>query len=321
MIVLPSCLINNFLAGGSKIYLPKKRKIHLIRFYREKTMNQKLEKKLVQNAENNYTIGRNYNSTDEIPIANRPIISVKSLTKTVINSRWRRLLKGRKKEEAYFKILDKVDLRIFRRERIAIVGKNGSGKTTLVKIISGFRKPTKGYVEYNFNYETSPYEKISIQFQDNSFLDQFRVREIHRLMIENAGGKIDNNEVEKLRKILNIDSLLDKKFRHLSGGQKQKIALFLSLICKPELLILDEFSTGLDVHSKNSIREYLIDYLDKHDVAFILICHEPKEIFRLCNKIIVLDGGKVTQVITDIQKQFRTEDSLEEFILTLEDTK
>lgn len=262
---------------------------------------------------------RNFSPTDEIPLSSRPIISVKSLCKTVINSGWNRIFKRAKKEDVYYKILDKVNLRIFRQERIAIVGKNGSGKTTLVEIISGFRKPTKGYVEYNFNYETSPYEKVSIQFQDNSFLDQFRVKEIHRLMIENANGKIDTNEVEKLRKILNIDSLLNKRFKRLSGGQKQKIALFLSLICKPELLILDEFSTGLDVHSKSRIREYLIDYLNKHDVAFILICHEPKEIFRLCNKIIVLDKGNVTQVIPDIQKQFKTEDALEKFILTLED--
>lgn len=218
----------------------------------------------------------------------------------------------------YYEILHDINLRVFKRERIAIVGRSGSGKTTLVEIISGFRKATKGFIEYNFNFVDSPYERISIQFQNSYFLNQFTVSDIYRYMINFAGNKIDLEEIDKLKRILDIESLMDKAFKKLSGGQKQKIALFLSFVYKPKILILDEFTTGLDIYSRTELRKYLNEYLEKNDVALIIVCHDPREIFNLCEKMIVLEEGRISQIIPNIQEQFKDENSLEEFLLQIQ---
>lgn len=193
-----------------------------------------------------FDILRQFTPTVELPIDERPIVSIKSLTKSIFKPTLRRLLK-RKRSELYVDILHKIDLRIFKDERIAVVGRNGSGKTTLAEIISGFKKPTTGFLEYNFNYDISPYEKISLLFQNYSYLDQFTVREIYEYMVDYAGDLIDREGARRLSEILQIDNFKEKVFKELSGGQKQRVSLFLTLIYRPKLLILDEFTTNLDI--------------------------------------------------------------------------
>ncbi|QJG66909.1 ABC transporter ATP-binding protein [Mycoplasma phocoenae] len=212
-------------------------------------------------------------------------------------------------------ILKDFSLQIYKNDRLAIIGPNGSGKTTLVEIIAGYKSKTSGNIEYSFEYKNSPYECIAIQFQENKFIKKYKVSRIYKELVKYAKSFINEEFTEQLKNILNIDSLMNITYGSLSGGQKQRINLFFSLIYNPKVLILDEFTAGLDIQTKSLVKELLLVYLNQFETSLILVSHDANEVFSLCDRIIFINNGQITGEVKDIKTKFNNQEELEKYML------
>lgn len=182
-------------------------------------------------------------------------------------------------------ILDGINLNIEKGDFIAITGMNGCGKSTLVNIISKVIDPTSGETIINVDKN-----EIGMQIQEAKFDDQMLVKDYINLY-KNL-YKLTPKEYEKTLKLLRLDKLVDYKIKALSGGQKQKLNIMISLIHNPKLIIFDELTSGLDSFSRYEIREILHE-LNKEGVTMIIVSHYMDEVEYLCNRLIVIDQKKI----------------------------
>ncbi|CAM9112199.1 ABC transporter ATP-binding protein [Mycoplasma todarodis] len=228
---------------------------------------------------------------------NKPILKVKKVTK----------------EYGELKALNNISFELMPGERVGLIGGNGAGKTTISEIIVGLNKGTKGTIEYGFDYKEQPQEKIGMQFQDSNYPSGLTIKDIIKFAINVHKIKISNKELTNLLNIFQMTDFYNRPSRSLSGGQRQKLNILLSVLHKPKLVIFDELSTGLDVLARDEIIKFSDTLLRQNGISAILISHHVEEIERICDKVIVLDHGKVMEraSIADIKKEHGT---LEEFL-------
>ena len=171
---------------------------------------------------------------------------------------------------------------------IGITGENGSGKSTLLKLITGIIKSPKDTIIRQKNLKISYVDQVTLN-NDSTF--PATVKEILEMSIpHNFWGIVTFKRDEKIKKAvdyLKISDLLNKKMQELSGGQQQKVRLAKALLNQPNLLILDEPTTGIDVKSQE---EFLKKIQEIHSAgtAFIIISHR-KEDLSACKKVYVLN--------------------------------
>lgn len=200
------------------------------------------------------------------------------------------------KRNKTFNCLSDISFKLDRGDCLGILGANGSGKTTLLKILFGSIYPTTGEISYK-NQLVLPdtgLKKYSSLFHNNdrSFFWRLTVRENLRYFNSLEEGEKSTIWLKDFP-LLNIDSLLDIKFMHLSAGQRKKVALYRGLIKNPNILFFDEFTESLDL--KNQINfEHLIKYLRNNmNKTVVWVTHSLEEIKNLCNKVIILSNGKI----------------------------
>lgn len=200
-----------------------------------------------------------------------------------------------KKEK--IKVVDNLNLEIYKNQNIALLGGNGAGKTTTVEMLIGILKPTSGNIEYYFNdglnHNESAQTNIGIQFQDSSYPQGLSVNDVIYSMNKIYGNKSSAEELQKLIKIFGVDEFINNKASSLSGGQHQRLNALLAIINKPKLLILDELSTGLDIKIKTRLVSFLNDYIKEIDCTLILISHDINEIEILADRIIIMNKGRI----------------------------
>ncbi|MDX8361625.1 ABC transporter ATP-binding protein [Cytobacillus sp. IB215316] len=197
--------------------------------------------------------------------------------------------KYRKKE-----VLKGVSFTVEKGDFLAIIGKNGVGKTTLTNIICKLVNQDSGNITYGFN-ENEIYTKIGVQTQSGDFDDRLKVDDMCTLWRKIY--KVEKSVVEALLERLDLTEVRKQYIKTLSGGQKQKLNILLSLLNDPELLILDELTTSLDAISRYEMRKYL-KQLNEQGKTIIMISHYMDEVEDLCNKVVVLKDGKVEQTTT-----------------------
>lgn len=217
-------------------------------------------------------------------------------------------IKDLNKSYGHKHILKNINATIYKGDRIAILGSNGSGKTTFVETISKIRKPSSGEIIYE------PGFRLGIQFQDSDYPMGVNVKALINFYLQRySNGKQSIEEVQKekenierLLKIFRLDKFMKKQLFQMSGGQKQRLNIMLALIHKPNFIILDELSTGLDIKIKTELRHYINDYLkDNPETSMILITHSMGEAEEMANKVWVLNWGELTlqEELSNIQKQ------------------
>ncbi|WP_051542170.1 ABC transporter ATP-binding protein [Mesomycoplasma molare] len=186
-------------------------------------------------------------------------------------------------------VLDNFNLDIYKGERIAFLGGNGSGKSTTVELIAKIKQPTSGEVWWSDDV------KIGIQFQESKYPLGITTKMLIDFYLDSYGREnVDDKYIEKMINMFRLKELENKQIYELSGGQQQRINILLSLIHKPNFLILDELSTGLDIQIRREIRQYVLDYLDENpECSLILITHNVSEALKMCNKIIILNKGEI----------------------------
>lgn len=191
-------------------------------------------------------------------------------------------------------IVKDINLKIKQGEKIAILGANGSGKTTLIELISNITKPSSGEIIINSNIEKI--KKIGLQFQEGYWPKGVTPKSIIKYYV----GKKEAQAVriEELAIIFGVRSFYNKDLNNLSGGEKQRFNSMLSVINNPEILILDELITGLDLKMQVKLINFFKDYLSNSKKTLLMISHIPEEVEALCERFILLENGVI---INDLQ--------------------
>lgn len=188
-----------------------------------------------------------------------------------------------------------INLNIPKGQFTALLGPNGAGKTTLVEMIEGIQKPDSGEIRIKGKHwkgnEDELHRIIGLSLQETRFIDKLRVAETLQLF-----ASFFNLGKERINEIINIVGLEEKKRSYvvnLSGGQRQRLAIGLALINTPEILLLDEPTTGLDPNARREIWDILHKLRKVSETSMILTTHYMEEAEKLCNYIVIMDNGVI----------------------------
>ena len=181
---------------------------------------------------------------------------------------------------------------------LAITGPSGSGKTTLLRIIAGLEE-SEGEIEINGEVwqngakRLPPQKrKVGFVFQDFALFPNMSVEE--NLLFVNG----DRNFANRLLEMTEMTQL-KKRYPHtLSGGQKQRVALCRALMRKPDLLLLDEPFSALDMQMRDKLQKDLAVFHDEFGLTAIMVSHSPSEIYKLADKAMLLKNGKIEKIGT-----------------------
>ncbi|MBQ8997394.1 MAG: sulfate/molybdate ABC transporter ATP-binding protein [Clostridium sp.] len=207
---------------------------------------------------------------------------------------------------------------------IGFLGASGSGKSMTLKCIAGLEKPSKGKIVINDKVLFDSEEKINVKTRDRKvgFLFQNYALFPHMTIKDNIEiglDKISKEEKSKLSanyiKKFGLEGLESRYPWQLSGGQQQRVALARALITSPDILLLDEPFSALDNHLRASMERELVEILKDYEGTVVFVTHDIAEAYRVCDKIIVFDGGKAKD-IRDKNKLFEAPQSLAEAKLT-----
>jgi ABC-2 type transport system ATP-binding protein len=186
-----------------------------------------------------------------------------------------------------------LDLEVRRGECFGMLGPNGAGKTSTVEIFEGLREPDAGEVEVlgdRWHGDNLPLRaRLGIQLQETKFPEKLRVSEVMTLFRSFYPRGLD---VAELLRLVSLDDKASAQVRTLSGGQKQRLSLGCALAGDPELLFLDEPTTGLDPQSRRQTWE-IVETLKARGRTVLLTTHYMEEAARLCDRVAVVDQGKV----------------------------
>jgi ABC-2 type transport system ATP-binding protein len=192
-------------------------------------------------------------------------------------------------------------------EFVALLGPNGAGKTTLVEMMEGLRKPDEGEILIqgkNWQKHEKALRKIvGLSLQETRFTEKLTVYETLRLFA--SFFELGNARIVEVIELTGLESKQKSLTGTLSGGQRQRLALAVALLNHPQILFLDEPTTGLDPHSRLDLWNILKTLKDSGETTLILTTHYMEEAESLCDHIIIIDEGKTL-------KEGKLEDLLDE---------
>ena len=188
-------------------------------------------------------------------------------------------------------ILENINFEVKKGEILAIVGPNGGGKTTLLKTILGFIKPYRGKVEILGLPPKKAVKtgKIGYLPQKNNTPKKFPVSVLDVVMFGLVNSKLSKNE--KLQKALEyldyvgMKDFKDRPFSDLSGGQQQRVSIARVLVAEPEIIFLDEPSTGIDVVAQESFYEFLKKLRDQKNITVVMVTHDVGAVAKYVDKV------------------------------------
>ncbi len=195
--------------------------------------------------------------------------------------------------------LKNISFKVEKNDYYVILGESGAGKSVILELLSGLLKPDFGNIFFNNeNITNLPVQKrkIGIVFQDYAVFPHLNVFKNIAYPLKNKGftkAEIKNKVIEKAKKT-EIFHLLHRKTTELSGGELQRVALARTLILEPDLLLLDEPLSALDIVLRNNLR-HLLRNLNKAGQTIIHITHDYEEALNLADKIAVINSGKLIQ--------------------------
>ena len=181
-------------------------------------------------------------------------------------------------------------------EIFGILGPNGAGKTTTLEIIECLKPQTSGKVSVlGFDNLESPDKiknKIGVQLQSSQYLHHLSLSELLDLFASFYGQKADK---KMLLGLVGLEEKVNEEFSSLSGGQKQRFTIATSLVHEPEILFLDEPTTGLDPHARRNMWQ-LIKTINSRSITIVLTSHYMEEAEYLCNRVAIIDSGKILEI-------------------------
>ncbi len=186
-------------------------------------------------------------------------------------------------------------------EFLSIYGNSGAGKTTLLRILAGLTAAEKSTIEVDGEVWDHTEKKfhlpiqrrsIGFVFQDFALFPNLTVRE----NLNFAKQKEDtSNIVDELLELMEITSLQKSRPENLSGGQKQRVALARAIVRKPKILLLDEPLSALDDEMRFKLQDYVLQIHKTYQLTTILVSHHLPEIFKLSDRVLIIDKGKIVK--------------------------
>lgn len=183
-----------------------------------------------------------------------------------------------------------------------LFGESGAGKTSILRMLAGLMTPEKGHIHYGdkvwFDSQQGinlpPQErKVGFVFQDQALFPNMTIRQNLEFATRDPNRKKLINEIVGLFEIGDLQQL---KPATLSGGQKQKVALARSILNQPDILLLDEPLSALDLRSKKMLQEYIQKTHQEFNLTTVMVSHDLSEIHKIADRILQLEEGKVKMV-------------------------
>ena len=187
----------------------------------------------------------------------------------------------------------KINLEIKQGEFVALAGLSGSGKTTLLRILAGL-EDAKGTLEIDNNIWlnekfclASQKREIGFVFQDYALFPNFSV--LDNLLYVNKDKELANY----LLKMTELEELKNRFPQTLSGGQKQRVSLCRALMNRPKILLMDEPLSALDSNMRTKLQNEILTLHKEFNTTTIMVSHDPSEIYRLANRVVILNFGGI----------------------------
>ena len=195
------------------------------------------------------------------------------------------------------KACDCVDIIVHKAETVGIVGESGSGKSTVAKMLTRLYDISAGKIIFHGEDITrlkgeelrQHRKKIQMVFQDPSTAFNPKMN-----------SEVDEKAKEMLRLVELPEEFSDRYANNMSGGQRQRIAIARALVLEPEIIICDEATSALDMSVQKTVIELLTRLQRERQVAYLFICHDLALANTFCDKIIVMQKGKVVETIRDL---------------------
>ncbi|CAH1212159.1 Vitamin B12 import ATP-binding protein BtuD [Paenibacillus plantiphilus] len=196
--------------------------------------------------------------------------------------------------------VDDINFSINQGELVGYIGANGAGKSTTIKMLSGILTPSAGEVKVNgiipYEQRKKNAQRIGAVFgQRTQLFWDIAVRESYSLLkhIYQIPDKQHKDTLDMFTEVLNLGPLLGTPVRQLSLGQKMRCELAAAFLHNPSIVYLDEPTIGLDVAVKTRIRAFIKEMNKLHQTTVLLTTHDMQDIEEICNRIIIIDEGKV----------------------------
>jgi ABC-2 type transport system ATP-binding protein len=205
------------------------------------------------------------------------------------------VLKAEKIRKSYkgLAAVDGLDLEIRRGEIFGLLGPNGAGKSTTIECILGTKKMDEGKVKLlgmdPIKDRKRLFEKVGVQFQQSSYQDKIKVKEVCMLT---AALYTETADYEELLQEFHLLGKQRSLVNELSGGEKQKLSIVLAVLNNPDIVFLDELTTGLDPKARREMWHY-IELLKARGTTIFLTSHYMDEVEYLCDRICILNKGRV----------------------------
>ncbi len=199
--------------------------------------------------------------------------------------------------------VNNINFEILKGECFGFLGPNGAGKTTVMRIIHCYLPPSSGEIQvFGLDVTKNPSiikSRIGVMPQDDNLDPDLTVLEnlIVYARYFNIRKRISLTLSWDLLEFVGLKEKANVNIKNLSGGMKRRLILARSLINNPELLILDEPTTGLDPHSRRSVWEKL-NHLKEKDTTLILTTHYMEEAEKICDRVAIMDSGKIVAIDT-----------------------
>lgn len=257
-----------------------------------------------------------------------PALELTQVRKVFFKKRQKSPLSRAKREQTV--ALAHVNLAIQRREIFGVLGPNGSGKSTLIRLVSTLLLPDEGTIRV-FGHDVEKEEfavkrlinRVSV---DAAFFKKFSPVE-NLIYAARLYGMPAGEARSKMRQIMLRLGLKEETFtqpmEHMSRGMQQKVAVARGFLTSPTLLLLDEPTTGLDPHSKRDVQSFVREIRAEHDATILLTTHDMEEANRLCDRIAIIDDGKIIALDTPdglkglVNKRNGNEPTLEDVFIEL----
>ena len=217
----------------------------------------------------------------------KPVIVIRNLSKSFGNNH----------------VLKNFNLELNRGENLIVLGKSGSGKSVLIKCIIGLIKPDEGSISVfgkevtNLNHEELDKMRVQVGFlfQSNALYDSMTIRENLEFPLRRHGKEKTREEINALvtdaLSNVGLAHTIDMMPSELSGGMRKRIALARTIILKPEIILYDEPTTGLDPITGREISELMVDLQKKYNTSSLIISHDVNCVKITSNRVVLLIDG------------------------------
>jgi ABC-2 type transport system ATP-binding protein len=202
------------------------------------------------------------------------------------------------KSYGLFEAVKGLSFKVYKGEIFGLLGPNGAGKSTTLEMLETLRKKTSGSVKvagYNIDKDPAAIKNIiGVQLQTSGYYPSLKLTELIELFAGLYNRSID--PMTLLRKV-NLEDKAKSKYKELSGGQKQRFSIATTLIHQPQIIFLDEPTTGLDPQARRNLWE-LIRNIRENGTTIILTTHYMDEAEYLCDRVGIMDRGKMVAIDT-----------------------